>query len=220
MFWTRGILGTDLYHIVQWFLIYSMLGWLVESIYMSVCNRKLTNRGFMRGPMCPIYGVGALTVYFLLQPVCHNIFLLYFSGALFDPTLLEYVTAKIMIRIFGEVWWDYSQKPFNYKGILCLESTIAWGFYTLGLFLFLHKGVEYIVSSYSYKTGIWISSVLLLIFSIDFGSACIYRRKTACRNCIGIYQKKNSESVLTLPETAGYPLAEGYPVVFFYICRT
>ena len=56
MFWTRGILGTDLYHIVQWFLIYSMLGWLVESIYMSVCNRKLTNRGFMRGPMCPIYG--------------------------------------------------------------------------------------------------------------------------------------------------------------------
>ena len=87
MFWTRGILGTDLYHIVQWFLIYSMLGWLVESIYMSVCNRKLTNRGFMRGPMCPIYGVGALTVYFLLRPVCHNIFLLYFfrgSGCYFS----------------------------------------------------------------------------------------------------------------------------------------
>lgn len=175
MFWTRGILGTDLYHIVQWFLIYSMLGWLVESIYMSVCNRKLTNRGFMRGPMCPIYGVGALTVYFLLRPVCHNIFLLYFSGALV-ATSLEYVTAKVMLRIFGEVWWDYSQKPFNYKGILCLESTIAWGFYTLGLFLFLHKGVEYIVNSYSFQTGTRLGSVLILIFSVDF-LHCLYLQK-------------------------------------------
>lgn len=175
MFWTRGILGTDLYHIVQWFLIYSMLGWLVESIYMSVCNRKLTNRGFMRGPMCPICGVGALTVYFLLRPVCHNIFLLYFSGALV-ATSLEYVTAKIMLRIFGEVWWDYSQKPFNYKGILCLESTIAWGFYTLGLFLFLHKGVEYIVNSYSFQTGTRLGSVLILIFSVDF-LHCLYLQK-------------------------------------------
>lgn len=175
MFWTRGILGTDLYHIVQWFLIYSMLGWLVESIYMSVCNRKLTNRGFMRGPMCPIYGVGALTVYFLLRPVCHNIFLLYFSGALV-ATSLEYVTAKIMLRIFGEVWWDYSQKPFNYKGILCLESTIAWGFYTLGLFLFLHKGVDYIVNSYSFQTGTRLGSVLILIFSVDF-LHCLYLQK-------------------------------------------
>ena len=175
MFWTKGMLGTDLYHIVQWFLIYSMLGWLVESIYMSVCNRKLTNRGFMRGPMCPIYGVGALTVYFLLRPVCHNIFLLYFSGALV-ATFLEYVTAKIMLRIFGKVWWDYSQKPFNYKGILCLESTIAWGFYTLGLFLFLHKGVEYIVNSYSFQTGTRLGSVLILIFSVDF-LHCLYLQK-------------------------------------------
>ena len=175
MFWTKGMLGTDLYHIVQWFLIYSMLGWLVESIYMSVCNRKLTNRGFMRGPMCPIYGVGALTVYFLLRPVCHNIFLLYFSGALV-ATFLEYVTAKIMLRIFGEVWWDYSQKPFNYKGILCLERTIAWGFYTLGLFLFLHKGVEYIVNSYSFQTGTRLGSVLILIFSVDF-LHCLYLQK-------------------------------------------
>lgn len=175
MFWTKGMLGTDLYHIVQWFLIYSMLGWLVESIYMSVCNRKLTNSGFMRGPMCPIYGVGALTVYFLLRPVCHNIFLLYFSGALV-ATFLEYVTAKIMLRIFGEVWWDYSQKPFNYKGILCLESTIAWGFYTLGLFLFLHKGVEYIVNSYSFQTGTRLGSVLILIFSVDF-LHCLYLQK-------------------------------------------
>ena len=57
------IFGYDFYHVLLWFLAYSMLGWLVESIYMSICNRKLTNRGFARGPICPIYGVGALTVF-------------------------------------------------------------------------------------------------------------------------------------------------------------
>ena len=64
MLWTKAVLGTDVYHIIQWFLIYSILGWVVESIYMSICNRRLTNRGFVKGPICPIYGVGALTVYF------------------------------------------------------------------------------------------------------------------------------------------------------------
>ena len=62
--WTRNFFGIELYYIIQWFLIYSMLGWLVESVYMSICNRKLTNRGFVRGPFCPIYGFGALIVYF------------------------------------------------------------------------------------------------------------------------------------------------------------
>lgn len=175
MFWNRAMLGTDLYHIINWFLIYSILGWAVESIYMSLCNRKLTNRGFVRGPFCPIYGVGALSVYFLLRPICHNVYLLYFMGA-FVATALEYITARIMIRIFGEVWWDYTEKPFNYKGILCLESTVAWGFYTLGLFFFLQKGVERIVDSYSFELGTRLASLVLLVFAIDF-SRCLYLEK-------------------------------------------
>lgn len=100
MLWTKAVLGTDVYHIIQWFLIYSILGWVVESIYMSICNRKLTNRGFVRGPICPIYGVGALTVYFLLRPVDHNLYLLYLMGCII-PTLLEYGTALLMLLIFA-----------------------------------------------------------------------------------------------------------------------
>ena len=67
--WTIPMFGTDLYHIIHWFLIYSLMGWIVESIYMSLCNRKLTNRGFMSSPICPIYGVGALTLYFIFKTV-------------------------------------------------------------------------------------------------------------------------------------------------------
>lgn len=184
MFWTKTMLGTDFYHIIQWFLIYSILGWIVESIYMSICNRRLTNRGFVRGPICPIYGVGALTVYFLLQPICHNVYMLYFLGCVI-PTLLEYFTALLMLKIFGEVWWDYSEKPFNYKGILCLESTVAWGFYTLGLFLFLQKGVEYIVDSYSFQTGTRFGSLLLLIFMVDFLSALYEKKKESLPTSLG-----------------------------------
>ena len=76
------ILGRDVYHIVMWFLVYSILGWIVESVYISICNKKLTNRGCSIGPLCPIYGVGALTVYFSLYPYSHNRFLLFLLGAI------------------------------------------------------------------------------------------------------------------------------------------
>ena len=97
--WEIQILGTDVYHIVQWFFIYSILGWVVESIYMSFCNKKWTNRGFIHGPICPIYGVGALTVYFILKPFSHNYIIVYFCGTILATTL-EYITAIIMQKIF------------------------------------------------------------------------------------------------------------------------
>ena len=63
--WTKEMFGTDVYHLTAAFIVYSMLGWLVESIYMSFCNKKLTNRGFAKGPFCPIYGFGAVIGYLL-----------------------------------------------------------------------------------------------------------------------------------------------------------
>lgn len=188
MLWTKAVLGTDVYHIIQWFLIYSILGWVVESIYMSICNRRLTNRGFVKGPICPIYGVGALTVYFLLRPVGDNLYLLYFLGCVI-PTLLEYVTARLMLSIFGEVWWDYSEKPFNYKGILCLESTLTWGFYTLGLFLFLHRGVEWVVNRYSFQTGTWLGGIILLLFFLDFLHALYQKKKDSLPDSLHLLKR-------------------------------
>ena len=75
-------MGVDVYYVVHWFFIYSILGWTIESIYMSFCNKKLTNRGFIRGPICPIYGVGALTVYFVLRPFAGNYLELFVFGSL------------------------------------------------------------------------------------------------------------------------------------------
>lgn len=165
--WDMPVLGTDVYHIVHWFLVYCILGWAVESVYMSFCNKKLTNRGFIHGPMCPIYGVGALTVYFVLRPLEGNWVALYFGGTVL-ATSLEYVTALIMQKIFGCIWWDYNDKPFNYKGILCLESTVAWGFYTLFLFMFLQKWVNGFVELYPRSVGVYLGAGLIIYYIIDF----------------------------------------------------
>lgn len=162
-FWT----GTDIYHIVQWFFIYSILGWFVETVYMSICEKKFVNRGFIFGPICPIYGFGALFAYFLLKPLSDNLIVLYVVGSLL-ATAWEFLVAKVMMAIFGEVWWDYSKKPFNYKGILCLESTIAWGFYVLILFTFLHKFVEFVSGLYPYLAGCILGGALMVYYLIDF----------------------------------------------------
>lgn len=165
--WTKELLGTDFYHIVHWFFVYSILGWLVESVYMSLCNKKVTNRGFIKGPICPIYGVGALTVFFILRPFAGNYVALYILGTLLATTI-EFVTAKVMIRLLGNVWWDYNDKPFNYKGILCLESTIAWGFYTVILFAFLQSAVEKIVDLYPFHIGKYIGAFLIIYYAASF----------------------------------------------------
>ena len=178
--WTHAVYGTDLYHFIQWFILYSFMGWVVESIYMSFCNRKLTNRGFAFSPFCPIYAVGALSVYGMLRPLEGQYVVLYLAGAVLATTL-EYITAVLMRNLFGQVWWDYTEKPFNYKGILCLEVPLPGGSYTLGLFLFLHEGVERFVDSYPFTVGYRAGSLdeshcLQQIFYIPYTK----RKKTVC----------------------------------------
>ncbi len=175
MWWNRIIFGIDGYEVVMWFLTYSMMGWLGESIYMSFCNHKITNRGFAKGPFCPIYGFGALTVFFILRPYSDNSILLFFLGS-FLATTLEFLTALVMKRIFGEIWWDYHEKPFNYRGIICLESSIAWGFYTLFLFMFLQNIVAAFVAMIPVRAGRAIGNLILIGYIMDF-SATIYRQK-------------------------------------------
>ena len=119
--WTHAVYGTDLYHFIQWFILYSFMGWVVESIYMSFCNRKLTNRGFAFSPFCPIYAVGALSVYGMLRPLEGQYVVLYLAGAVL-ATMLEYITAVLMRNLFGQdghtrrdkFSWGFSNSPFTF----------------------------------------------------------------------------------------------------------
>lgn len=166
--WTKVILeGTNFHHLIASFVIYSMLGWLVESIYMSICNRKLTNRGFAKVPFCPIYGFGAVLGYLILSPLRGNVVQLYIVGAVL-ATIFEFLVGMMMIRVLGQLWWDYNEKPFNYKGIICLESTVAWGFYAVIIVLFLHKRVIGFIDRYDAAMWMRLCSIILFIVAIDY----------------------------------------------------
>ncbi|MGN0366720.1 MAG: hypothetical protein ACI4E5_12380 [Suilimivivens sp.] len=148
------------YTIIQWlffFYFYCFFGWVFESTFVSVKSRKFVNRGFMRGPFLPIYGSGAIMMLVVSMPFQDNILLTYFAGCI-GATALELVTGMTMEALFKVRYWDYSNQKFNYKGHICLSSTIAWGFLTILMTEFVHKGVEKIVLA--------IPSLLLSILTI------------------------------------------------------
>ena len=129
----------DIYSFINWFFMYSFLGYLLECVVLSVeYKRPVVDRGFGHGPFCIIYGFGALGACMLLSPVSGRPVELY-TASMAMATTLELVTANIMVRLFGAFWWDYSHKAFNYKGMVCLESSLAWGL--LGLFFFYADGI-------------------------------------------------------------------------------
>ena len=157
----------DVYHLLTVFLIYSVLGWLVESIYMSFCNKKLTNRGFAKGPFCPIYGFGALIGYFVLSPLRKNLIALYLVGAILATTF-EFLVGIGMQKLFGEVWWDYNDKPFNYRGLICLESTLAWGVYAIIVVRFLHGSVLNVIDTHPAFFGRYLILFLYGVALVDY----------------------------------------------------
>lgn len=167
MIWTKEVFGTDVYHLAAAFVVYSVLGWFVESVYMSFCNRRLTNRGFAKGPFCPIYGFGAVIGYLLLSPLKGQYVKLYLTGAVL-ATVFEYIVGRGMIKLFGALWWDYREKPFNFQGIICLESTVCWGFYAICIVQFLHGAVNRMIDQVAFSYGIWILHGVLFMVFVDY----------------------------------------------------
>ncbi len=166
--WTRELfLGMDAYHFVAAFVIYSIIGWFVESVYMSFCEKKIVNRGFGKGPFCPIYGFGALGAFILFTPFYGNYLVIYLLGCL-TATVFEYLVAKLMIRFCGDFWWDYNEKPFNYKGIICAESTLAWGIYALIIVHVLHGSVIRLVDKVSVRQGTIGIVIVFSLVAVDY----------------------------------------------------
>ncbi len=133
----------------QWvllFFLYCFLGWVWESCYVSVCRRQWVNRGFLHGPLLPIYGSGAILILFVTLPAEENLWLVWLLGMI-AATALEYVTGDVMERLFKVRYWDYSKKRFNLNGHICLSSSIAWGFFSILLVRFLHPPVGRLLTS-------------------------------------------------------------------------
>ena len=131
----------------QWvllFFLYSVLGWVWESCYVSLKSRQWVNRGFLHGPWLPIYGSGAIVILLLTLPARGRPALIFLLGMV-GATVLEYVTGAVMERLFHMRYWDYSDKPLNVNGHICLPVSIAWGGFSLLLIYLLHPPVEDLV---------------------------------------------------------------------------
>lgn len=165
--WNLTVCGIDFYHFMNWLIIYSFFGWVWETCYVSVKSGKFVNRGFINGPLCTIYGFGAVSVYMILRPFSDNLLYLYLGGIVV-ATALEYVTAVLMESIFHTSWWDYSDNKFNFQGRICLGASLGWGAFTVILFKVLHPFVESIVILYPVYVGEIGICVIGVGYVVDF----------------------------------------------------
>ena len=148
-----------MYQSLWFFVIYAMLGWCLEVVFCSINTGKFVNRGFLNGPVCPIYGFGAVIIILALTPISHNIFLLY-AGTVLLTSLLELVTGWALRKLFKTSWWDYSDQPFNIGGYICLKFSLAWGVAGVFLMKIIHPAISGLVHLIPVWAG-WVALAFL-----------------------------------------------------------
>ena len=157
------------YSLGQWllfFFLYCFLGWVWESCYVSAKRRQWVNRGFLHGPMLPIYGTGAVIILLATIPVRDSLWLIFLLGML-AATALEYVTGAAMEALFKVRYWDYSGKPFNLNGHICLTCSLAWGAFSVLLVKVLHPPFEDLVLRLPAFLADALACVLTVYFTAD-----------------------------------------------------
>ena len=115
------------YTYLSCFFIYAFLGWCGEVIYAAIIEKRFVNRGFLNGPICPIYGLGVVLISFLMRPFQGSLAAL-MIGSLILGSALEWIAGYLLEKIFRQKWWDYSNEPHNLNGYICLRFSVLWGF--------------------------------------------------------------------------------------------
>lgn len=161
------MIGTlSLYEIFAYFFIYSFLGWVVEVAFHAVTQGKFVNRGFLNGPVCPIYGVGVTVILLILGDWADRFWLVFLVG-MFFCTLIELVTGWALEKFFHDKWWDYSSRKFNFKGYICLEFSILWGIAVLLVVDGVHPAVKWFAGLFNEITGTVLACVFTAVMIAD-----------------------------------------------------
>ncbi len=166
-----------MYNILWYFMIYSVIGWMIEVCYQAVTRGEVINRGFLNGPLCPVYGSGVIMVLMVVD-LCGFWFgfetnlseastiLLFIIGIIF-ATLIELIAGFLLDRIFHARWWDYRDRRFNLNGYICLEFSIYWGLGIAFVLRVIQPVFEGIVDMIPVNIGIIILIVCYIVFTID-----------------------------------------------------
>lgn len=158
------------YSLDEWillFFIYGFIGYLWEIVYCSINRGHLVNRGFLYGPILPIYGFGAVIILFCTIPFSRNLLLVFVSG-LVSSTVLEFLTGAVMLKLFKVRYWDYSNEFGNIKGYICPLASFAWGLFSCLLIRYIHPVFSGFVLKIEPVYADAIAHILTIIISVDF----------------------------------------------------
>ena len=158
-----------LYRFVWMFFIYAFLGWCTEVSYAALVTGKFVNRGFLNGPVCPVYGFGAVIVLAALTPLAGNLLLL-FLGSMALTSALEWLTGFALEKLFHQRWWDYSDQPFNLNGYICLRFSVAWGFACLFVVKLLHPTVLLFIRLIPKILGVVLLALMGAVMAADLAA--------------------------------------------------
>ena len=154
------------------FFIYSFVGWVVEVVYYGLTEGKFINRGFLAGPLCPVYGLGFYAAIWLFEPFRNNFFIIFFGMAA-ACTIVELIAGVILYHTFHMRWWDYSDYKFNFRGYICLRFFVYWGIAaSLGIYV-LHPTVKWLIAHVNTPVRIGIAIGLTVILVVDIITSII-----------------------------------------------
>lgn len=183
----------NFYHLFLFFIMYAILGWIIEVVFHMFTQKKFVNRGFLHGPVCPIYGFGAVAILILLEPFeQNNIYL--FIGGVIVASLLEFITGYLLEKVFDTKWWDYSDERFNIKGYISLKFSLAWGVVSVILVRVIHPYIETFVASIPSYIIFPLYNLLMIMMVVDSTltiSSLIHLRRLL-KDLVGIRKTLNS----------------------------
>ena len=158
----------NFYELVWIFIIYAFIGWCTEVSYAALDRGIFVNRGFLNGPYCPIYGCGVVIVVAVLTPLKDNLLIL-FIGSFLLTSILEYITGYLLEKVFHNQWWDYSDKPFNIHGYVCLKFSIYWGLACTFIMDVLHPIIYKGITLMPHIVGMILICIIMTVFFVDCG---------------------------------------------------
>lgn len=159
-----GVLS--LYEVFAYYFVYSFLGWIAEVCFHAIKYENFANRGFLNGPLCPIYGYGVTFILLILGKWVEKPWAVLLVGIAL-PTLLELVGGWAMEKLFHNKWWDYSNRKLNFKGYICLEFSILWGLAAVCVICVLHPAIKWLINLIPDPYATIAISILLAVYVAD-----------------------------------------------------
>lgn len=194
-------MGEVMYTYLWCFFIFAFLGWCGEVVFAAFVEKRFVNRGFLNGPLCPIYGFGVVLIDFCLRPVGRSIPAL-LIGSMVLGSALEWVAGFLLEKVFHQKWWDYSDEPHNLNGYICLKFSVLWVFAGTAVVGVVMPFSRYLVSLIPRPVGWSLLGVFLALALADFTVTVVA--------IVGLNKKlKNLEYVSSKLKAGSDKLGEG-----------